>query len=68
MEFIDAFIKSHGQVYTHMLTNMYSYKLILKIKWADLEKTYSKVWWNANVISFIGCIGTLMKGSGLDEI
>ncbi len=32
MEFIDAFTKSHGQVYTHMVTDMQWYKLILKIK------------------------------------
>ncbi len=71
MEFIDVFIKSHVQVYTHMLASMHLYKLILKIKWPNLERwknLYGKAWWNAHMISFIGCIGTLMKGSGLKEI
>ncbi len=57
MEFIDASTKSHGQVYTHVMADMQLYKLILKIKWTDLER-----WKNLivrprgmhTVMSFIG--------------
>ncbi len=34
-----------------------------------MENSYFKAWWNALCdVIFIGCIGTLMKGSCLEEI
>ena len=55
----------------HISLDMQLYMVAVQVKWSDPER------WRAviahpggmhNVISFIGCIGNLMKGSGVEEL
>ena len=55
----------------HISLDMQLYMVAVQVKWSDPER------WRAviahpggmhNVMSFIGCIGNLMKGSGVEEL
>ena len=69
--FIEKFMKQHGMSYIHLSADMQLYKVILQIKWSQPTK-----WSNLIVrpggmhtlMSFCGCIGVLMNGSGLEEL
>ena len=67
----EQFPKSYGQTFLHLVADMQLYKVILKVKWSEPER------WKHLVVrpggmhmlmSFIGSIGNLMKGSGLEEL
>jgi hypothetical protein len=69
--YIEAFMKSHGQRYVHLVVDLQLFKVALQIKWSDPTR------WKYLVVrpggmhtlmSFLGCVGTLMEGSGLEEI
>ena len=64
-------MKSHGQIYVHLVADLQLFKVALQIKWSDPTR------WKYLVVrpggmhtlmSFLGCVGNLMKGSGLEEI
>ena len=69
--FMEKFSRNHGQVYVVVSAHMQLYQAIVHIKWSD------PVRWNHliprpggmhTLMSFISVIGTLMKGSVLEEI
>ena len=71
MKYCESYIRNHGDKHAHLTADMQIYKVIMKLKWSDPER------WKFFIISpggmhtlmsFIGCVGTLMKGSGLEEI
>ena len=69
--FINEFMEQHKLPYIHLSADMQLFKVILQIKWS-----YPNRWKHLVVrpggmhtlMSFIGCIGTLMSGSGLEEL
>ena len=71
MVFVEKVTTGYGQKYCYMTADMQLYKLIMQVKWSNPKR-----WENLivqpggmhTVMSFIGCIGNLMKGSGLEEI
>lgn len=69
--YADKIVKEHGMSFMHISADLQLYKTILQIKWSDVIR------WNHLVVrpgmmhtlmSFIGCIGILMQGSGLEEL
>ena len=69
--YIENFIKSHGQTYVHLSVDMQLFKVAMQIKWSDPTR------WKHLIVrpggmhtltSFLGCVGQLMKGTGLEEI
>ena len=64
-------MEQHKLPYIHLSADMQLFKVILQIKWS-----YPNRWKHLVVrpgemhtlMSFIGCIGTLMSGSGLEEL
>ncbi len=69
--YIEAFMKSHGQKYIHLVADLQLFKMAMQIKWSDPTR------WQYLVVrpggmhtlmSFLGCVGNLMKESGLDDI
>lgn len=71
MNFLLNSLQSFGMEYAHICMDLQLYMIACKIKWNDLEK-----WKNVVVhpgmmhtlMSFLGCIGFLMKGSGMETI
>ena len=69
--YIEEFMKQHSMPYIHLSADMQLYKVIMQVKWSSQDR-----WKNLVVrpggmhtlMSFIGCIGTLMNGSGLEEL
>ncbi len=71
MLYIEEFIMSHGQQYVHLVADLQLFKVAIQIKWSDPTRwKYLLVRPGGmhTLMSFLGCIGTLMKGSGLDEL
>ena len=71
LTFIEKFIHNHGQKHMMVVADMQLFQVIQRIKWSDPDR------WNDliprpggmhTLMSFIGCIGTLMKASGFEEI
>ena len=69
--YIEEFMKSHGQRYVHLVADLQLFKVSIQIKWCDPTR------WKYLVVrpggmhtlmSFLGCVDNLMKGSGLEEI
>ena len=69
--YIERFVRSHGQRYVHVVADLQLFKTAIQIKWSN------PVRWKFLIIrpggmhtlmSFLGCIGKLMKGSGLEEV
>ncbi len=68
---IEQFVTSHGQKYLQLVADMQLFKIAMQVKWSNPNR------WKALVVrpggmhtlmSFIGCVGTLMSGTGLEEI
>lgn len=68
---IEKFVKSHDQQYPQLVADMQLFKFVMQIKWSNPHR------WKTIVVrpgglhtlmSFVGCIGTLMSGTGLEEI
>ncbi|MES9884700.1 MAG: hypothetical protein ABW185_27970 [Sedimenticola sp.] len=69
--YIEEFMKSHGQLYVHLVADLQLFKVAMQIKWSNPTRwKYLLVRPGGmhTLMSFIGCIGTLMKGTGLEEI
>ena len=71
MLYLEEFFKSHGKKYLNLVADLQIFKVIMQIKWSDT------IWWKNLVVrpggmhtlmSFLGCVDTLMKGTGLEEI
>ena len=71
MHFLLNSLKKIGAEYAHISMDMQLFMIACKIKWDDLQK------WKQIVVhpgmmhtlmSFLGCIGFLMKGSGMETI
>ena len=67
----EKFTAEHGQIYSYLEADMQLYKVAIHIKWSDTGR------WKHMIIrpggmytlmSFIGCIGTLMSGTGLQKV
>ena len=60
-----------GMSYAHISIGMQLYIVAQQIKWSD-ESRFKKVIIHPGamhiIMSFLGCIGGLMKGSGLDQL
>ncbi len=71
MTLVELFSHKHGQKYSYLEADMHIYKLTIHIKWSD---TYR--WQHMIIIpcgmhtlmSFLGIIGILMQGTGLETI
>ena len=60
-----------GKKYLHLVADIYVYKVAIQIKWADPLRWQHLLVHPAGMhtlMAFLGCIGNLMKGSGLEEI
>ena len=71
MNFLLVSLQSFGMEYAHICMDMQLYMVACKIKWNDLEKWKHVVLHPGmmhTLMSFLGCIGTLMKGSGMETI
>ncbi|MES9884496.1 MAG: hypothetical protein ABW185_26930, partial [Sedimenticola sp.] len=69
--FIEEFMKSHGQKYVHIVADLQLFKVAIQIKWSDpirWKHLLVRPGGMHTLMSFLGCIGGLMKGSGLEEI
>ncbi len=71
LNLIEKFVQTHGKMYPHVVADLHLCKFPLQIKWSNPMR------WNRLIIrhggmhtlmSFIGCVGNLMKGTGLEEI
>ena len=65
------FITNHGQIYTYMEADMQICKPAIHTKWSDPERWKHTVLMPGGVhtlMSFVGYIGVLMSGTGLDAI
>lgn len=69
--FIEEVMEQQNVPFIHLCADMQLYKIIMQIKWSDPNR------WTHLVVrpggmhtlmSFISCIGTLMNGSGLEEL
>ena len=67
----ETFTAEHGQIYPYLEADTQLYKVVIHIKWSDTDR------WKHMIIrpggmhtlmSFIGCIGTLMSGTGLQKV
>ena len=71
MIFLLASLQSFGMEYAHICMDMQLYMVACKIKWNDTEKWKHVIVHPGmmhTLMSFLGCIGTLMKGSGIETI
>ena len=69
--FIEEFMKQHDMVHIHISADMQLYKVILQMKWSDpirWENLIVRPGGMHTLMSFVGCIGALMNGSGLEEL
>ena len=69
--FIEEFMKVHKQKSIHLVADLQLYKVSLQIKWSDplrWKNLYIRPGGMHILMSFIGTIGILMKGTGLEEI
>ena len=60
-----------GQEYTIMVFNQQLYKMLVDILWVypfRFQKVIARLGGMDLLMSFIGCIGNLMKNSGLEEV
>ncbi|XP_066967397.1 uncharacterized protein [Macrobrachium rosenbergii] len=67
--FIEKSLKNRK--FIHLCADMQLYKVILQIKWSDpcqWKNLVVRPGGMHTLMSFIGCIGTLMNGSGLEDI
>jgi len=68
---IEKFVHEHGHKYLHVAADMQLYRVTMMIKWSDplrWKQLIVRPGGMHTVMSFIGCIGTLMQGSGLEEL
>lgn len=71
MMYAEKFLELHEMKYLHLVADMQLYQVAIKIKWSDPERWHKLILRPGGMhllMSFIGCVGTLMKGSGLEDI
>jgi hypothetical protein len=71
LKYIEEFIKSHGQKYMHLVVDLQLFKVAIQIKWSDPTRwKYLLVRPGGmhTLMSFLGCVGVLMKDTGLEDI
>ena len=69
--YLDTSLRRLGMSYSHMTFDMQLYQIACLIKWSDPQQWSSVVLSPGMmhiVMSFIGCIGGLMKSTGLEEL
>ena len=67
----EQFLREQGTNITHIVADMQLYKVALQIKWSDHERWKDLVLRPGGMhmlMSFIGCIGVLMRGTGLEDL
>jgi hypothetical protein len=68
---IEEFVKNHGQKYIFVEADMQIYKIAINIKWSNPTRwAYLIVRPGGmhTLMSFVGCVGVLMQGTGLETI
>ena len=71
MEYCKKYLQSHGVSSVHISQDMQLYMVAVQVKWSDPERRREVIAHPGgmhNVMSFIGCIGNLMRGTGLEEL
>ena len=69
--YIENFVKQHNTNFVHVVADMQIYKVIMQIKWADCKRwkrLVARPGGMHTLMSFLGCIGQLMKGTGREEL
>ena len=69
--YIENFVKQHNTYFVHVVADMQIYKVVMQIKWADCKRwkrLVARPGGMHTLMSFLGCIGQLMKGTGLEEL
>ena len=69
--YIENFVKQHNTNFVNVVADMQIYKAIVQIKWADCKRwkrLVARPGGMHTLMSFLGCIGQLMKGTGLEEL
>lgn len=69
--FVEKFTNEHQQKYVVLTADMQLFQVVLRIKWSDPERwkyLIPRPGGMHTVMSFVGSIGVLMQGSGLEEI
>lgn len=64
-------MQEHGMPFMHLSVDLQLYKIAMQIKWSDIERWRHLVVTPGmmhTLMSFVGCIGILMQGSGLEEL
>ena len=68
---IENFVKQHNTNFVYVVADMQIYKVIMQIKWADCTRwkgLVARPGGMHTLMSFLGCISQLMKGTGLEEL
>ena len=69
--YIENFVKQHNTNFVHVVADMQIYRVIMQMKWADCKRwkgLVARPGGMHTLISFLGCIGQLMKDTGLEEL
>ena len=69
--YLDKSLNSFGMTYTHLIVDLQLYQATCVIQWNDLERWKSLILhlgMMRTLMTFLGCIGDLMKASGLDVL
>ena len=69
--YIEQFLTQHNQRHLHISADMQLYKIVMQIKWSYPDRWQHLIARPGGMhimMSFIGCIGTLMCSSGLEDI
>ena len=71
MEYFKKYLQGMGMSKVHISLDMQLYIISLQVKWSDPERWKTIITHPGGMhtlMSFLGCIGKLMKGSGLEDI
>jgi hypothetical protein len=71
MEYCQNYLLGQGMSTVHISLDMQLYMVALQVKWSDMDRWKTVIVHPGGmhvVMSFLGCIGQLMKGSGLEEL
>ena len=71
LSFNERFLVQHGMTYMHISADLQIYRIILQVKWSN-----QRHWENIVIrpggmhmlMSFVGCIGTLIESTGLEDL
>ena len=71
LDYCKNYLQSLGMNRVHITLDMQLYMVAIQVKWSDPEKWATLVMHPGGmhcVMSFLGCIGKLMRGSGLEDL